>query len=178
MATLWNLVAISAIRYFIDIFCIYKYIAKFGILQHCLFKIKVLFVRVFVFHESLLYDYRMIGIFNNSIIADREFRSGCKIVIALAWLLALLPMVPTAFKQFGRYGLECKTRKCTVINMGLDGNPTSVNPKLELGRWSPVIAGILLIAFNGAIVLRLRVSHHNVRGIARSLMTIIIFNTI
>ena len=102
---------------------------------------------------------RMIGVFYNSITNDPSFRRGCKLVIVVAWLFALVPMVPGAFQQFGRYGLECKTRKCTLINMDMDGNPSKLNPKAELGRWSPVVAGVFLIVFNVATVVRLRVRH-------------------
>lgn len=104
-----------------------------------------------------LQRHRAIGIFFPSKMTESGFRSKSKMITISAWLLALLPMVPGAFKKFGRYGLECKTRKCTVINMGEDLNPTSVNPKRELGRWSPVVAGTLLLVLNAAIYLRLRV---------------------
>ena len=43
--------------------------------------------------------------------------------------------------------------------MDMDGNPSKLNPKAELGRWSPVVAGVFLIVFNVATVLRLRVRH-------------------
>ena len=100
---------------------------------------------------------RAIGIYFPSRLRERRFRLKSKMIIIFAWLLAFLPMMPGIFKQWGRYGLECKTRKCTVINMDVDGNPTSVNPKIEVGRWTPLIAVTLLLVFNAMIYLRLRV---------------------
>ena len=105
--------------------------------------------------------HRTIGIYYPSRLNETGFRKKCKMIIILAWLLAILPMVPTAFQKFGRYGLECKTRKCTVINMDVDEYPTSVNPKRQLGSWTPVIAATLLLVFNGLIYLRLRVKRLN-----------------
>ena len=119
-------------------------------------------LRLYCFSHQMKYtNYidRMIGVFYNSITNDPSFRRGCKLAIVVAWLFALVPMVPGAFKQFGRYGLECKTRKCTLINMDTDGDPTKLNPKAELGRWSPVVAGVFLIVFNVATVVRLRVRY-------------------
>ena len=119
-------------------------------------------LRLYSFSHQMKYmNYidRMIGVFYNSITNDPSFRRGCKLVIVVAWLFALVPMVPGAFKQFGRYGLECKTRKCTLINMDMYGDPTKLNPKAELGRWSPVVAGVFLIVFNVATVVRLRVRY-------------------
>ena len=43
--------------------------------------------------------------------------------------------------------------------MDMDGDPTKLNPKAELGRWSPVVAGVFLIVFNVATVVRLRVRY-------------------
>ena len=107
----------------------------------------------------LLYRDRAIGIFYNSAISNSGFRTLSKLMVALAWILALFPLVPGAFEKFGRYGVECKTRKCTVINMDSNDNVTTLNPKRELGRWCLVLTSILLLSLNIAIVLRLRVSY-------------------
>ena len=76
-------------------------------------------------------------------------------IIALSWMLSIIPMIPTSFGGFGLYGLECKTRKCTVINMDPDGTPSSINPKVSLGSNTVIMTGTLLILFNGAIYYRL-----------------------
>ena len=106
---------------------------------------------------SSKFDYRMLSIFYNTRMSNDWFRTICKVFVAIAWCSAILPMVPSAFGAFGKYGLECKTRKCTLINLQPDGNPTSLNAKQELGRWSVVVAGILLLIFNFSAVIRLRV---------------------
>ena len=69
-------------------------------------------------------------------------------------------MISTSAGKFGRFGLECKTRKCTPINMDEDGNPTSVNPKY-VGRWVVYIAGSCLITFNSLIYFKLWVNKNN-----------------
>ena len=76
-------------------------------------------------------------------------------------MLSYLPMIPASFEGWGRYGLECKTRKCTYINMGPDENPTSLNPKEKIGSVTPAMAIVLLVLFNGAIFYRLWVHHFN-----------------
>ena len=79
----------------------------------------------------------------------------CYSIIALAWLLSYVPMLPGLFGAFGLYGLECKTRKCTVINMNPDGTPMSVNPKEKLGSNTVIMAGTCLVVINGLIYYRL-----------------------
>ena len=67
-------------------------------------------------------------------------------------------MVPGLFGMIGVYGLECKTRKCTVINIRYwDGTPTSLNPKEKLGSNTFIMAGICLVIVNALIYYRLRV---------------------
>ena len=82
------------------------------------------------------YLYRCIGVFFPTELSNRtqRFKRLCNSIIAFAWLLAYVPMLPTLFGAFGRYGLECKTRKCTVINIVDDyGTPLGMNPKTDLG---------------------------------------------
>ena len=83
----------------------------------------------------------------------QKFRLLCNSIIALAWLLSYVPMLPGLFGAFGLYGLECKTRKCTVINMNPDGTPTSVNPKESLGSNTVIMSGTCLIVINVLIYL-------------------------
>ena len=65
-------------------------------------------------------------------------------------------MIPTLFGAFGRYGLECKTRKCTVINIVDDfGTPLGMSPKTDLGSHTPLMGGICLIVINGMIYYQL-----------------------
>ena len=69
-------------------------------------------------------------------------------------------MIPTSAGKNGRFGLECKTRKCTPINMQEDGNPTSANPKY-IGRIVVYVAGSFLLSFNSLIHYKLWVNKHN-----------------
>ena len=108
----------------------------------------------FKYVRSINY-FRCIGVYFPTKLKSRKFRASCKFIIALAWLLSYVPMVPGLFGAFGLYGLECKTRKCTVININPDGTPTSVNPKESLGSNTVIMAGTCLIVINGLIYYRL-----------------------
>ena len=68
-------------------------------------------------------------------------------------------MIPGLFGAYGLYGLACKPRKCTAINMNPDGNPTPIDPKLSLGSNTVVVTGLLLVVFNGAIYYRIWVNY-------------------
>ena len=99
---------------------------------------------------------RCIGVFKPNKLKSKRIRLYTKLIIALAWMLAYVPMLPSLFGEFGFYGLECKTRKCTVINMDYrTETPTSVNPKSKLGANTVVMAGLCLVGLNGLIYYRL-----------------------
>ena len=57
--------------------------------------------------------YRAIGVYFPQKLNDNGFRMKSKLIIVLAWMFAFIPMVPGLFGQFGKYGLECKTRNRT-----------------------------------------------------------------
>ena len=98
---------------------------------------------------------RCVGVYFPRKLKSKKFRIYTKLIIALAWLLSYVPMLPGLFGAFGLYGLECQTRKCTVININSDGTPTSVNPKESLGSNTPIMAGFCLVVINALIYYRL-----------------------
>ena len=100
--------------------------------------------------------YRCIGVYFPSKLKSKRFRCYSKLVLVLAWLLAYVPLTPGLFGMNGLYGLECKTRKCTVININYwDESPTSLNPKEKLGSNTFIMAGICLVIVNALIYYRL-----------------------
>ena len=113
----------------------------------------VLAVVLYLIYELLS---RCVGVFKPNKLKSKRIRLYTKLIIALAWMLAYVPMLPGLFRAFGFYGLECKTRKCTVINMDYGTEtPTSVNPKKSLGANTVVMSGLCLVVLNGLIYYRL-----------------------
>ena len=83
---------------------------------------------------------------------NKPRRSTAKILIIMAWILPFLLILPSLLNLYGMHGLECKTRKCTILidEKGRDH-------KLIVGSVTFVSAAILLIGFNLAIFAKLRV---------------------
>ena len=104
-------------------------------------------------------EYRTIGVYYPTKLDHGKFRRRAKLIVAAAWVLSFAPMIPTGFGAMGLYGLECKTRKCTPININPDGTPSFVNPKSALGSNVVIVAIVLLVSFNAAIYYRLWVKY-------------------
>ena len=62
--------------------------------------------------------------------------------IAVCWILPVLVSIPSFIGIYGRHGLECYSRSCTVINDANGNNPKMV--WLGLGVIAPIV--ILTIA--------------------------------
>ena len=102
-------------------------------------------------------SYRSIGVFYPRELKRTRFRRLSMGIVALAWLISLIPLLPASAGTFGKFGLECKTRKCTPINMNEDGSPTSINGK-SVGRSIVYVAGVFLFVFNAIIYYKLWVN--------------------
>ena len=70
----------------------------------------------------------------------------------MVWILAYLPLVPTLTELWGRHGLDCRTRKCTIVN-----NSGELNPKDIIGQITVILTMLLLGVFNAASYIRLKV---------------------
>ena len=101
---------------------------------------------------------RCIGIYFPMKMQDKPFRNKLNIFIVSAWILAFAPHIPVISKSVNRYGLECKTRKCTVLPIDYYGCPSVTNIKIKTGELTALTCIVLLIVLNGSIYLQLRVS--------------------
>ena len=72
--------------------------------------------------------------------------------IVAAWIVAFVLVLPSFFNVYGMNGLECKTRKCTML---IDRNGNDL--KRLAGSITLIASVISLIMFNFAIATRLRV---------------------
>ena len=95
---------------------------------------------------------RYIGVYYPAKLKQKNFRLGGKIMIAITWILSSLPILMTLSQAWGSHGLECKTRKCAIIN-----HSEEVNPRLVIGQTTVIITLLLLVVFNTAIYLKLKV---------------------
>ena len=77
----------------------------------------------------------------------------------MAWVLSFLPLLPILLGKMGQFGLECKTRVCTMINADQKGDPTPTHPKDKIGI-ALIMVAILLLALNLAIYMKVRVTFY------------------
>lgn len=53
----------------------------------------------------------------------------CRTLPLFGWLISILSVLPTFFRQYGRFGLECRSFMCRLIDVDTEGNPTEFNPR-------------------------------------------------
>ena len=76
-----------------------------------------------------------------------EFRRKTKFMIAMAWIIPFLFLVPTLYRKYGRFGLECRTMIPRIIPIDSSSNPTLTEPEWVLGSIM-FIPGLLIIVLN------------------------------
>ena len=76
-----------------------------------------------------------------------------RMVIVVAWVLAFLPTFLPLLNLYGFNGLECKTRKCTIL---IDNKGR--NAKHLLGSIVFAVTASLMLGFHFAIFGKLKVS--------------------
>ena len=84
-----------------------------------------------------------------------DFRNESRLFITIAWTLSLLPFIPTLTETWGRHGLECRTRKCAIINLFGESQPRTI-----VGNSTVIVNLLLLILFNTSIYFKLRVKRY------------------
>ena len=62
-------------------------------------------------------------------------------------------LIPSAFEAWGKLGLECDTRGCTIIH-----DPNSNNPKEIIKGVSLILPIIILVVADASILWKMRVS--------------------
>ena len=68
-------------------------------------------------------------------------------MIAMAWIIPFLFLVPTLYHKYGRFGLECRTMIPRIIPIDSGSNPTSTEPEWVLGSIM-FIPGVLILVLN------------------------------
>ena len=103
-------------------------------------------------------NFRCIGVYQPRKLNEKSFTYACKILPISTWVLSFFPLLPILFKIWGRFGLECRTRTCTVINADENGDPSPVHPKEKLvkGIW---IICIVLFVVNVAVYIKVKVMY-------------------
>ena len=100
--------------------------------------------------------YRCIGVYQPRKLNEKSFTYACKILPISTWVLSFLPLLPILFQKVGRFGLECKSRACTIINADEHGEPTKVHPKTKIGGAIIIICFVLLFV-NVAVYIKVKV---------------------
>ena len=76
-----------------------------------------------------------------------------RIMIAMSWIAPFLFLILTLAEVWGFHGLECRTRKCTILHL-----PGEKDPKQAVGQATVLSTLVLLVVFNLAIYIKLKVS--------------------
>ena len=74
----------------------------------------------------------------------------------IAWIFSFVPLLAPVFGVYGLNGLECKTRKCTVI-INEDGMDLKHVGGIGIGGIIFVFSAFCLVCLNLGIYLKLRV---------------------
>ena len=67
-------------------------------------------------------------------------------------------MLPTLLKKYGRFGLECRSFMCKIIDVDFEGNLTHLNP---VGMYMIIITTIGILIFLLNLVNYFRVSYYS-----------------
>lgn len=100
----------------------------------------------------MLSSSRCIGVHFPGKVKENNFRHGAKLLIVMAWVLSFLPMISTLTETWGRHGLECRTRRCGIINLHGEAHP-----RIVIGNMTVLLTLLLMVVFNVSIYVKLRV---------------------
>ena len=103
-------------------------------------------------------NFRCIGVYQPRKLNEKSFTYACKILPISTWVLSFFPLLPILFQKMGRFGLECRTRTCTIINADKNGDPIPVHPKEKLVGVIWIIC-IVLFVVNVAVYIKVKVMH-------------------
>ena len=74
--------------------------------------------------------------------------------IAVCWTLPVLVLIPSFFGIYGKHGLECYSRICTVID-----DEHRQNPKMILQGLGLIAPIVILTIADASILWKMRVSY-------------------
>ena len=95
---------------------------------------------------------------------EKGFTYACKILPVSTWVLSFFPLLPILFQKMGRFGFECRTRSCTIINADENGDPSPVHPKEKLVGAIWIIC-IVLFVVNVAVYIKVKVMNVSIGSI-------------
>ena len=87
-----------------------------------------------------------------------SFNYVCRITPLINWILSILAVLPTFLEKNGRFGLECRSFLCKIIDVDVEGNPTDFSPMLMYFIVIITSGNIMLLL---ALVTFFRVSYHS-----------------
>ena len=76
-----------------------------------------------------------------------KFKYACKVLPIMGWIISFIALIPTLAGKFGRFGLECKSFRCQIIDIGEDREATKLSP-LKCYSGTILSCGILMFLFN------------------------------
>ena len=80
-------------------------------------------------------------------ITKREFKYACRIWPVLNWIISILAMMQPLRGQYGRFGLECRSFICKLIDVDYNGNPTQFEP-MRIYFITVILCGIIMLLLN------------------------------
>ena len=80
-------------------------------------------------------------------VSSIKFKYACRVLPIMGWIISFIVLIPTLAGKFGRFGLECKSFRCQIINIGEDREPTKLSP-LKCYSGTILFCGILMFLFN------------------------------
>ena len=89
---------------------------------------------------------------------NKCFKYICRIWPLLSWIISIVVMLPTLLKKYGRFGLECRSFMCKIIDVDFEGNLTHLNP---VGVYMIIITTIGILIFLLNLVNYFRVSYYS-----------------
>ena len=98
---------------------------------------------------------RFIAVCFPNIFKSNKFQIASKLVPPTIVCLGLLNLLPILLQKNGRFGFECKTFTCRVINVDENGDPISTDP-FTVFSGIIMIFGILMMILNIGTFLRVR----------------------
>jgi len=90
---------------------------------------------------------------------NQWFQHASKIIPGICWVFAFLIQVPTLINEYGRFGLECKTFICIIVDVDKNGYQHSSHPY-------SLLHGIILLKGGFATILNV-VTYFRVKRIAQ-----------
>jgi len=91
-------------------------------------------------------------------ITNKKFKYACRIWPVLSWIISFLAMLKPLLGKYGRFGLECRSFLCKLIDVDFNGNTTHFDP-MKMYFIFVISSGIIMLLLT--IVAFFRVSYYS-----------------